>query len=183
MNGLVKIETDKRRLDTASLNICLTRVFINDREVSTDQTIELEPGMVNLEIQYTCPGFTPVRQLSFNYILEGFDLFWTHAGSRRSAFYTHLPPGKYDFKVAAFSPYAMEGKPVSLIKINILPYFYQTSWFFLLCLMGGAGIFWFVIRYQYRKIKEKELNRLVELRTRHRPNCSKQKTRQNNPAG
>ncbi len=166
LNGLARIETGKQRSDSIPLNVCLTRVFINDQEVNTDQPIELEPGTVNLEIQYTCPGFPPIRQLSFKYMLEGFDLFWTHAGSRRTAYYTHLPPGKYEFKVAAFSPYTMEGKAVSLININILPYFYQTSWFFLLCLIGGSGIFWFVFRYQYRKIKEKELNRLVELRTR-----------------
>ena len=166
LNGLARVDTRSCRKETITLNVCLTRVFINDREVSTDQPIELEPGTVNMEIQYTCPVFIPIKQLTFKYILEGFDLYWTHAGMRRSAFYTHLPPGKYEFKAAAVSPLTVEGQPLSLIKINILPYFYQTAWFFMLCIIAGTGILWFIIRYQYRKIKEKELNLLVDERTR-----------------
>jgi len=166
LNGLARVDANLRQKDSVFLGVCLTRVFINDLEVNTDQTIELEPGTVNLEIQYTCPEYNFHQAFSFKYILEGFDFYWTKAGTRKSAFYTHLPPGKYEFLAAVEGPFSVEGKPVSLLKLNILPYFYQTAWFFALCIIAAAGFFWFVVRYQYRKIKEKQLNRMVDERTR-----------------
>ncbi len=35
-------------------------------------------------------------------MLDGFDKNWTDASSRRVAYYTNLPPGSYQFRVAAF---------------------------------------------------------------------------------
>ncbi len=166
LNGLIMIDAARQKQEMPLPSICLTRVFVNEQEVVPDQEITLQPGLINLEIQYTSPGFNPLRELSFKYKLEGFDLYWINAGSRRSAFYTHLPPGRYEFKVTATNDFGGERKMESLIKINILPYFYQTAWFFLICAIAALFIFWFLVRYQYRKIKEKQLNRLVEERTR-----------------
>ena len=41
------------------------------------------------------------EKVQFRYRLEGYDEDWVQGGTRRSASYTNLPPGRYTFRVAA----------------------------------------------------------------------------------
>ena len=41
------------------------------------------------------------EQVTYTYRLEGFDDAPVVAGMRRIAYYTHLPPGNYTFRVTA----------------------------------------------------------------------------------
>ena len=54
-----------------------------------------------LEIDYTAASLVAPELVRFRYRLEGVDRDWLEAGSRRQAFYTNLPPGKYVFSVMA----------------------------------------------------------------------------------
>ncbi len=63
--------------------------------------IELPPGNTDLEIQYTGLSFVAPEKVRFKYRLEGYDKDWTEAGTRRAAYYTNIPPGKFRFRVIA----------------------------------------------------------------------------------
>ena len=43
-------------------------------------------------MQFTALSFREPRNVHFRYRLEGYDSDWYDAGTRRSAFYTNLPP-------------------------------------------------------------------------------------------
>jgi signal transduction histidine kinase len=58
------------------------------------------PFPKNLEIRYTGLLFDS-QLLTFRYQLAGYDKTWIDAGTRRSAFYTSLPPGHFQFRVQA----------------------------------------------------------------------------------
>ena len=47
------------------------------------------------------PPFLIPQRVKFRYRLDGYDRDWHDAGTRRQAFYTDLPPGKYSFRVIA----------------------------------------------------------------------------------
>ena len=47
------------------------------------------------------PPFLIPQKVKFRYRLDGYDRDWHEAGTRRQAFYTDLPPGKYSFRVIA----------------------------------------------------------------------------------
>ena len=63
--------------------------------------IRIEPGQENFEIQYTALSFINSENLRFKYKLEGLDHDWVEAGTRRTAYFSHVPPGDYTFKVIA----------------------------------------------------------------------------------
>ena len=46
-------------------------------------------------------SFVRPEQLRFRYKLEGLDQDWVEAGTRRTAYYSHVPPGTYAFRVMA----------------------------------------------------------------------------------
>ena len=58
-------------------------------------------GVRDLRIEYTSPRLAAAEQLSFRYRLIGHDDEWTEVGARREAYYSRLPPGRYQFQVTA----------------------------------------------------------------------------------
>ncbi len=105
--------------------------------------------------------------MRFKYLLEGFDSKWIEAGSRRAAYYTNIPPGRYMFRVMASNS---EGRwnEASAFEFELRPHFYQTTWFIALCGLAGILSARALFRFRVRQIRasERELARLVDERTR-----------------
>ena len=74
---------------------------IDHKPVGSRLSVRMRPGQTNLEIDYTALSFIKSEQIRFKYKLEGLDSEWVEAGTRRTAYYSHLPPGSYIFRVIA----------------------------------------------------------------------------------
>ncbi len=126
------------------LTTVVERLVVDGQEQLLDGAIALGPGTGDARIDYTAPAFTAPRRIGFRYRLDPFDRDWVSAGERRSAFYTHLPPGKYRFVVAARDDESnWVGKPAELA-FTLAPRFFQTTWFQLLVaalLAATVGLF------------------------------------------
>ncbi len=125
------------------------------------------PGRGEIELQYTALSFVNPRKVMFRYRLEGYDRDWVEAGTRRTAYYTNLAPGKYTFRVTACNNDEVWHPTGVPLEIVIRPAFYQTAWFrwLLVLLLGSivAGAVALRIRALHRK--GAELTRLVAERT------------------
>ncbi|MCY7347697.1 MAG: hypothetical protein LH614_15950, partial [Pyrinomonadaceae bacterium] len=105
--------------------------------------IEMQPNQNNLEIRYTGLSFIKPEQMQFRYRLEGLDENWTDAANRRTAYFSHIPPGKYTFRVIAANSDGIWNEQGAAIEIVVKPAFYQTWWFFVLCALAiGLLAFW-----------------------------------------
>jgi signal transduction histidine kinase/ligand-binding sensor domain-containing protein len=89
----------------------------------------LPKGMQNLEIDYTALSLSIPERVFFRYKLEGYDKDWQDAGTRRQAFYSHLPPGKYVFRVIACNNDGLWNETGVALPIGLSPTFLQ-SWYF-----------------------------------------------------
>jgi signal transduction histidine kinase len=63
------------------------------------------------------------------------DSDWLDAGAERVAYYSQLPPGKYDFRVMVGSSLAGWQESASTYSLEVIPLWWQTAWF-----RVGAGI-------------------------------------------
>lgn len=63
-----------------------------------DGTSEVPPGTESIEVAYTAFSLLAPSKVRFKYRLDGFDPHWHDVGSRRTAYYTRLPPGSYRFE-------------------------------------------------------------------------------------
>ena len=109
--------------------------------------IEILPGQQDLEIDYTGLSFVKSEQIHFRYRLENLDENWTEAGNRRTAFFPHLAPGEYTFRVIAANSDNVWNEEGATLKIVVKPPFYRTWIFLLAC----AAIAAFVIYAFYRR--------------------------------
>jgi signal transduction histidine kinase len=91
--------------------------------------VRLLPGQQVLEIQYTGISFTNPEQVRFQYKLEGLEDEWTPVGTRRTAYYSHLPPGEYTFRVLAANRDGTWNAQGASLRIVVVPPFWRTWWF------------------------------------------------------
>ena len=73
-------------------------VIVDRKEFAATKGLKLSPHPRDLQIDYTSPTFTIPQKVRFRYRLDGLDRDWKDAGTRRQAFYSDLPPGKYSFR-------------------------------------------------------------------------------------
>jgi ligand-binding sensor domain-containing protein/signal transduction histidine kinase len=99
----------------------------------------LAPGRARLlEFHYTASLFHAPEQVRFKYKLEGHDSQWGEAGTRRTAVYTDVAPGKYRFRVLALSPQGLESENPAEFAFSLAPHLYQTRWFYALTALGAV---------------------------------------------
>ncbi len=106
--------------------------------------IRIEPSQQSFEIGYTALSFVNSGNLRFKYKLEGLDSDWVDAGVRRTAYFSHVPPGEYTFRVIAANSDGVWNERGAAIKIVVRPAFYQTWWFLVLG-VTASGLFIFGI--------------------------------------
>jgi len=97
------------------------------------QQVRLRPLTREVQIDYTALSLAEPRKVRFRYKLEGFDPDWRDAGTRRQAFYTNLRPRAYRFRVLACNNDGIWNESGATLDFDLLPAFYQTRWFPLLC--------------------------------------------------
>lgn len=141
---------DPRRVSTNSIPppVALEECLLDRRIVDWRQGVQIHPGQASLEITYTGLSFDRAEQVRFRYRLEGLDADWIEAGTRRTAYYSHLPPGSYNFKVIAANSDGIWNTEGQSLRIIVLPPFYRTWWFLMLAGLGAAGLA--LLAYQYR---------------------------------
>jgi len=62
------------------------------------------------------------------------------AGTRRTAYYTHLPPGEYGFTVIADNGDGVWNTEGKSLRVVVMPPFYRTWWFITFAIAGAAGV-------------------------------------------
>ena len=121
-----------------------------------DNTVQVTPGRENFEIHYTALSFIGSERIRFRYILEGLDRDWVEAGTRRTAYYSHVPSGRYVFRVTAAHSDGIWNETAATLSFVVLPPFYRTWWFISLCAaLAGAslGLGW---RYRLNQLERSQ---------------------------
>jgi signal transduction histidine kinase/ligand-binding sensor domain-containing protein len=139
--------------------------FLLDREPQAlDSPLRVPPGKANIEIQYTGLSFVNSERLSFKYRMAGVDNDWVEAGTRRTAYFSHLSPGHYVFTVLAANSDGVWNETGKSLAFDVLPAWYETWWFRGVAGAGLAGLLFGayarrVARLERARLAEKEFSR------------------------
>lgn len=142
--GLAVIDPRRVHRDENAPAVLLEEIKVDQKEVGgSPQEIVLAPGQTALEINYTGIKFDNPERLRFRYKLEGLDDNWTEAGTRRTAYFSHLPYGQYTFRVLAANRDGVWNEQGAGVKLLIDRPFYRTYFFYglvSLLVIGFAGL-------------------------------------------
>ncbi len=164
--GIAIVDPSAERPNPFAPPVVFEEVRADRQSAPLAESVLLAPGVRDLEIQYTGISLIKSDQIRFQYKLEGHDEEWVDAGSRRAAFYSYIPPGRYSFLVRAVNSDGVWSDPTA-IKIELQPFFYQTKLFIVSCVLIGTLLLlgvWKLSVYQLRS-RERRLALLIEERT------------------
>ncbi len=167
IRGVAVIDPNNIRLNRQLPPVVIEQMVVNHQPVELRQQLQLPPSEGQLEFHYTALSFLAPGQVRFKYRLEGFDRDWVDAGTRRTAYYTNIPPGSYRFRVIACNSDGVWNEAGASVEFDLKPHFYQTTWFYVLCALAisftAAGLY--RLRIKNLRAREQELARLVDERT------------------
>jgi signal transduction histidine kinase len=145
----------------------ITSVAAHGRSPAVGGPVELPAGTEDLQIAYTAPSFTMPERVRFRYKLEGVDDDWRDAGTRRTAYYTRLGPGRYRFVVSAANEDGVWNPAGAALDVAIAPTFVQSTAFKALCgALAAVGI-WLLYRLRLRRVTL-QLRRMLQERAGER---------------
>jgi signal transduction histidine kinase len=147
---------------------------VDGKAVPSSGPVEIAPGGRGLEINYTALSFIKSDYISFRCRLDGLDRDWVDVGTRRTAYYSYLPPGTYTFRVIAANTDGVWNLEGARIGVRVVPPFYRTWWFLSVAVLSliGIGVFAYEWRLgQLRRAKSAQEDfsrRLIDFQERER---------------
>ncbi|MBS0374460.1 MAG: response regulator [Proteobacteria bacterium] len=168
IRGIVRVDPAHVPVNTVPPPVQLEQVAVDGRPLAVSDEMAIGPAQQQWEFEYTGLSLLAPQHTRFRYRLEGFDRDWIDAGTRRSAYYTRLPPGSYTFRVIASNNDGVWSPAGASLRFTVKPYFYQTPWFVLLCIAAVvvAIAAWYRWRVAHLRDLAEELGDEVATRTR-----------------
>lgn len=149
MGGVVIIDPEAEKFNPNPPPIVIENVTVDRKPIDTqvfqsaihnpNSAIEMNPGQSNIAIEYTGLSLIKSGQIKFKYKLEGLEENWVEAGTERTANYSYLPYGTYTFRVIAANANGVWNTESARVKIIVHPFFYQTWWFLILCILAVSA--------------------------------------------
>lgn len=133
--------------------VIIESLTIDQKTIDLKDNLEILPNQTNLEIAYTGLSFVKPEQVRFRYRLEGLETNWIEAGTRRTAYYSHLPPGEYVFRVAAANNSGVWNAEGASLRFTVHPPFWRTWWFVAATTLGIVGIIYLLFRQRFNKLE------------------------------
>ncbi len=183
VKGMTGVHPDKVRSISVAPHVAITDISVFNRSLAegtrspgvrlggtvtapTDITLSVQESVFSLE--FSALHYTDPSRNRYAHRLKGFDRDWVVSdANHRTATYTNLDPGSYTFEVKAANEQGLWSTQPASVKIEILPPFWQTWWFRLLCALLAIGLLAMAYRARVRGLKrrQKQLQALVAERT------------------
>lgn len=186
MGGVAMIDPSTIKTNTQPPPVVLEELRINNRPVelglwesairNPQSAISIFPGQDNFEIAYTALSFINSENLRFKYKLEGADADWVDAGTRRTAYFSHLTPGSYTFRVIAANADGVWNQTGASVRIMVVPPFWRTWWFATLAGLGLVGLITGAVLYRDNQQKRRQAAQQVVQRAFARQLIESQET-------
>jgi ligand-binding sensor domain-containing protein/signal transduction histidine kinase len=146
-HGLSVVDPVRASRISAPAVIRIESVSADGSALDVHGVIRVPAARHRITLSYAGLSLTVPERVRYRYRLEGFDRGWSDPGTTRETVYTNLPPGKYHFQVLACNSEGIWNKDPETVELDVLPSFYQTNWFLLLCFLvagcvGLAGYEW-----------------------------------------
>ncbi len=165
--GLVVIDPEHIRHNGLVPPVVIEEVLADGVALPREPEAKIAADKDKIEIHYTCLSFLAPSRVQFKYKLEGYDREWVEAGTRRVAYYTNLPPGKYRFRVIASNDDGVWNKTGASTSFFRRPHYYENPWFRALCIVLGILALYKSQRFYNRQLQAhaETLEKCVQQRT------------------
>ena len=155
-------------------------VKIGGRDSPLRQAINVAPSITLhydqsvFRFQFAALNYTAPQKNQYAYKLDRFDRGWQYTdATRRFATYTHLDPGDYTFHVKASNNDGVWNEQGVVLHIRILPPWWGTTWFRVLCAVLVLALVWAIYQIKVRQLRH-DFALTLEARVRERSSIARE---------
>lgn len=156
--GVTSVDPSGIITNTISPKPIILEAIVDLNPVNITKGVTLSHEARTLEVRYTAPSFTSPEEIQFEYRLYPYEKVWQPVKTRRTAYYTNIPPGNYTFQVKAINEYGVESLQPAVLSISALPAFWETIWFYIFLVLVVLAMCY--AGYSYQLYNFKKLNNL-----------------------
>jgi len=137
------------------------------QDISETRSITLSHKQSVFSLEFAALDFRSADKKEYAYKLDGFDPDWNYVGSRNTASYTNLSPGKYVLKLKYKNSAGLWSPVKEALQIEVIPPFWLTWWFIVMVGLFIAVAIYEIFKYRVRAIEiyQAELEKQVKERT------------------
>ncbi len=123
------------------------------------QSLTLNHNQSVFSFQFSLLNYDISEMNEYAYKLEGFDKQWNHIGTRHTATYTNLDPGRYRFMVKGVNNEGVWSEKPAMVDMHILAPWWASWWAWSLYVMVFFAIQTFLV---YTHLQKKRAHRELE---------------------
>lgn len=124
---------------------------ITARDLETVQHITVPFNKAALSLDFLALDYTGAHKIKYAYFLQGWDKAWNYVKGSRTANYSRLQEGTYQFLVKASNPDGSWGAETQLLQVTVLPPWFRTWWAYVLYALAVFSLIYAYIRYTRRQ--------------------------------
>ena len=151
-----------KRTATPPPDVFVKSISVDGKLTRDPKDFRLPVHASAIEIDYTATSLLIPERVLFRYKLEGLERDWQDAGTRRQAFYSGLPPGRYRFRVLACNSAGIWNEKGASVDFEIPPSFLQSPMFKVLCAILAIAVLALLYRIRVRLVMHQIRARLYE---------------------
>lgn len=163
-------------------SVALDNDFREHHTFPEQSSLRVAAGTKKFSFTFTALSFIAPERIHFRVQLVGFDDKPFEVGkNKRSVEYTNLERGKtYQFRVTACNNDGVWNDQAAVVSLYLEPFFWETNWFYALCLLGIGGITYQGFQWRVRRLraKAKVLKQMVAARTQELEQANEEIRRQ-----
>ncbi|HKR26664.1 MAG TPA: two-component regulator propeller domain-containing protein, partial [Acidobacteriaceae bacterium] len=165
LKGIARVDPAEMPVNHVPPRVAIESVQVDDVAQHAVTALTVPPGHSHYEFDYAGLSFVAPQKVEYRYQLEGFDRGWVDAGTRRVAYYTNLPHGRYTFRVMARNNDGVWSDAAATAQIVVQPHVWQTLWFRVLVALALIGLGYAAWRRRLRGV-ERQYEAVLAERTR-----------------
>jgi len=164
--GITTIAPDETKLNQLAPDVYITKAIVDGVSLNPTEKVVLDPGKEKYEFHYTGLSFLALEKVKFKFMLVGYDKDWVIANTRRVAYYTHIPPGEYQFRVIACNNDGVWNETGASFYFTLKTHPLKTNWAYAFYISSFLALGYTGVRYRVKVLQRR--NELLESKVQER---------------
>lgn len=123
-----------------------------DKVITQTNTLTLDHTQSMISFSFAALNYRDTEKNLYAYKLEGFDNQWREVGNQRTALYTNLPAGTYQFRVKASNNDGIWNEEGRSLQLTVLPPPWKTWWAYTIYAAIFIALLMLFVRSQHQKV-------------------------------
>jgi ligand-binding sensor domain-containing protein len=160
--GVVWLDPTRPENNVPQPPITIQSVSADDKNYLVGSAPKFPAHTSSVQISYAAISLSDATDVHFRYKLQESDRDWHEATGASPVSYRNLAPGSYHFSVMATDTNGVWSDKVATAEFAILPAFYQTRWFLVLCIAAALTALYLLYLLRLRQVAHQFRARMDE---------------------